>query len=70
MYKKIQLTMDQLKQNYWAPTPKKWRKFGDTLLILSQSLAGYSILMSHPYVGLTISLVGVLGKLITNFYSK
>jgi len=35
-------------KNYWAPTPKKWRKIGDALLAVAlfaqtqEALTGYS----------------------------
>ena len=31
--------LSKLKQKYWSPTPKKWRKIGDTFLAVSSVLA-------------------------------
>lgn len=57
-------------KNYWAPTPKKWRKIGDALLAVTlyaqtqQALTGYSHLMQ------VASIVGLVGKFLTNFFTE
>jgi len=56
-------------KNYYAPTPKKWRKIGDALLAVAlyaqtqEALTGYTTLMQ------TISILGLVGKFITNFFA-
>lgn len=57
---------------YYSPTPKRWRKIGDAILLLGASLA--PIIMGSPMNdhqkawGVTISsLLGVFGKIATNF---
>lgn len=56
-------------KNYWAPTPKKWRKIGDALLAVAlyaetqQTITGNSKLMT------TFVIVGLVGKFITNFFA-
>ena len=58
----------KMKKNYWHPTPKKWRKFGDALLGVAlmgipADLAGYK------WVGITMFIIGIVGKFITNFFT-
>jgi hypothetical protein len=59
----------KMKKNYWHPTPKKWRKFGDALLGVAlmgipADLAGYK------WVGITMFIIGIVGKFITNFFTE
>jgi hypothetical protein len=55
-------------KNYYKPTPKKWRKIGDALLGVSMlsvpsELAGYSA------IAISLFVLGVVGKFLTNFFS-
>jgi hypothetical protein len=59
----------KMKQNYWHPTPKKWRKLGDALLGVAligipADLAGYK------WVGITMFIIGIVGKFLTNFFTE
>ena len=59
----------KMKQNYYAPTPKKWRQLGDALLAVAlmgipAELAGYK------WVGLTLFALGIIGKFLTNFFKE
>jgi hypothetical protein len=65
--------------NYWKPTPKKWRKIGDSLLAVSTvlSIGGLwqfdnlkDVFTSNELkVMIVLSLVlGVIGKFLTNFF--
>ena len=65
--------------NYWKPTPKKWRKIGDTILavgtfITAGSLLGYDQMkeiFSPKEVKIIIAasfVLGVVGKFLTNFF--
>jgi len=67
-------------KNYWAPTPKKWRKIGDALLASSTvaSIGGmwqFEHLREIFTVGqikwLIISpiILGVIGKFLTNLFT-
>lgn len=49
---------------YYKPTPSKWRKIGDGLLIFSTALATLNI--NHPTFAIAIQFTGVLGKFLTN----
>jgi hypothetical protein len=58
----------KMKKNYWHPTPKKWRKLGDALLGVAligipADLAGYK------WVGITMFIIGIIGKFLTNFFT-
>ena len=62
--------MNQLMNNYWAPTPKKWRKLGDALLGASTTITGFSIATDHKYIAYAALICGVLGKVITNLFTE
>ena len=53
-------------QGYAKPTPAKWRKIGDGLLLASTLIASLNI--STPAVALTVQISGVVGKFLTNFF--
>ena len=54
--------------NYFKPTPKKLRIFGDTLLTLSLTASTYSAAMENKMVAIIVMIVGVAGKFITNMF--
>jgi hypothetical protein len=71
----------KIQRNYWKPTPKKWRKIGDTLLALSSVLAigGLwqfdnlkDIFTPLEIKGMILSSIvfGVVGKFLTNFFKE
>jgi hypothetical protein len=62
--------MKKLLKNYWAPTPKKWCKLGDALLTVSTTITGFSIAMDHKTLAYTALICGILGKVITNLFTK
>ena len=75
MIKKV----NSLMCNYWRPTPKKWRKIGDSLLAVSTvlSIGGLwqfdnlkDVFTSNELkVMIVLSIVlGVIGKFLTNFF--
>ena len=55
---------------YYKPTPKNFRKLGDTLLGMSQFLTGYSIIMEEKWFALICISVGTIGKGLTNFFTE
>jgi anaerobic glycerol-3-phosphate dehydrogenase len=55
---------------YFAPTPKRVRVFGDSLFAAGSVAAGFAVLNDHPKIGVTISIVSVLGKFISNFFTE
>jgi hypothetical protein len=75
MIKKV----NSLMCNYWRPTPKKWRKIGDSLLAVSTVLSIGGLWQfdnlkdvfapNELKIMIVLSLVlGVIGKFLTNFF--
>jgi hypothetical protein len=60
----------RINNNYWKPTPLKLRKIGDSLLAASTTLAGAAIIADYPKIGITVAIIGAIGKFMTNFWSK
>lgn len=61
--------LKQATEGYYQPTPKKWRKIGDTLQESAIVGAAIVALFTAPpaWVPVAIFVVGRLGKIITNF---
>jgi len=69
------------RKDYWKPTPKKWRKIGDTLLAVSSVLAIggiwqfdnlkdiFTAFEIKAMIVASISL-GAVGKFLTNFFKE
>jgi hypothetical protein len=60
-------------KNYYKPTPRKWRKIGDAILLTTATLS--TLMMTSPFSDHTISITvwllsvgGVVGKVLTNFF--
>lgn len=58
-------------KNYYSPTPKKWRKIGDTILLGTASLS--AMMMGSPFsethktwIIFSLNVIGVIGKVLTN----
>ena len=70
--------MNIMKQ-YWAPTPKKWRRIGDSLLAVATLVAMgglfqfdalkeiFTVEQLRIMIGGSIAM-GVIGKFLTNFF--
>jgi len=74
-------TLLKMKTDYWKPTPKKWRKIGDTFLAVSSVLAigGLwqfdnlkEIFTAAEIKGMIVTSIalGALGKFLTNFFKE
>jgi len=73
--------LSKLKRKYWSPTPKKWRKIGDTFLAVSSVLAIgglwqfdnlkdiFTAFEIKAMIVTSISL-GAIGKFLTNFFTE
>jgi hypothetical protein len=61
------MIVSKLKNRYWKPTPKTFRKIGDTLLACSTMVASYSIYAGFEWVAIVAIVSGVIGKFLTNF---
>jgi hypothetical protein len=66
----IKKNITKMKQNYWHPTPKKWRKLGDALLASSTAITGFALYENVKWVALTALITGVVGKFLTNFFAE
>ena len=62
--------MNQLMNNYLAPTPNKWRKVGDTLMGVSTTITGYGIANDNHVIAYTALICGVLGKILTDLFTN
>jgi hypothetical protein len=67
--------------NYWKPTPKRWRRIGDSMLAVASVLAigGLwqfdnlkDIFTTVEIKGMIVAsiVLGVVGKFLTNFYKE
>jgi hypothetical protein len=56
-------------ERYNSPTPPKWRKIGDLLLIVSTTITSYSVVHEIKEVAIIAAILGCIGKIITNFVS-
>ena len=73
--------MKKIIKNYYKPTPKKWRKFGDALLASSALFGGGGLIAFDQLkeifssnelkiiIGATI-IIGITGKFLTNFFKE
>jgi len=59
-----------IKNKYYSPTPVKWRKLGDALLGISTTITGFAIYEEIKWIAITALVLGVIGKFLTNFFSK
>ncbi len=56
--------------NYNAPTPKFWRRLGDSLLSVSSTITGFAIYNEMDWLAYLALGTGVVGKFLTNFFKK
>lgn len=55
---------------YWKPTPKKWRKVGDSILLAGTTITSYAILSEDKIFAVVSLILTVVGKIITNFANE
>ena len=62
-------------EKYAAPTPIKWRKVGDSVLVGTSGMS--AVIMGAPFpehitiwVVFGLNVIGVGGKIVTNFFSE
>lgn len=60
----------KVSSNYMSPTPKVWRRLGDSLLAISTFITGYGISEDIHWVAYAGLITGVAGKFLTNFFKK
>ena len=59
-----------MKNGYFKPTPKKWRKLGDALLGVSTTITTYAIVEDYKWVAIAALIIGSVGKFLTNFFTE
>ena len=65
------MTLPKLKTDYYKPTPVKWRKLGDTLLIVGLLLTTYNIAEDiDKWIQVGALIFTIAGKFLTNFFTE
>jgi hypothetical protein len=62
--------MKKILKKYYAPTPKKWRKIGDTLLAVSLYAQTQEAFMGYTKLMAGVAIVGLVGKFLSNFFAE
>jgi hypothetical protein len=57
-------------ERYNSPTPPKWRKIGDLLLIISTTITSYSVVHEIKEVAIIAAILGCIGKVLTDFFTE
>jgi len=62
-------------KNYYAPTPQKFRKIGDSVLFFAVAIQPLTLTLpvtdnTRLWIGFALSVAGVIGKTITNFFAE
>ena len=57
-------------KGYWKVTPLKIRKLGDALLGIFSIASVSSTITDHKNLAIASLIIGVLGKVLTNFFSE
>ena len=58
------------RKSYWASTPVKLRKIGDTLLGVFSITSTAAIINDNKQLAVWSLVIGVLGKILTNFFTE
>ena len=66
------MKIKQAKENYYKPTPAKWRKIGDAIQDIAIIGGGILALMAAPpaWIPVAIMAIGRIGKMITNLATE
>lgn len=56
-------------KNYFKPTPKRFRIFGDSLAAGSLFVAGLAIVSGYEKIAIGVAVAGWLGKFLSNFFT-
>jgi hypothetical protein len=57
-------------KDYFTPTPKRFRIFGDALASASVFVSGYAIVNDMKGVAIAVIATGWIGKFLTNFFTE
>lgn len=58
------------RKSYWASTPVKLRKIGDTLLGVFSITSTAAIINDNKQLAVWSLVIGVVGKILTNFFTE
>ena len=56
-------------KKYYQPTPKPWRKVGDSILFAGMTMTGYAIFSEDKWFAIVSLILTVAGKTITNLFT-
>lgn len=62
--------MKKALESYNKPTPRRWRKIGDSFLTIGSTLTSISAFIMPPWVTAIGAILTATGKVITNFASE
>jgi len=62
--------IQQLKENYKAPTPLNWRLIGDAILGLGSVTSAVFVVVKNPWLAIASTALTWIGKTLTNFATK
>lgn len=62
--------MTKIITSYYKPTPKFWRKIGDTCLTIGSTVTSISAFTMPPMVTAAAAILTCFGKIITNFATE
>jgi hypothetical protein len=57
-------------KHYFAPTPKKAKKIGNTLLAVFSITSMSSLITEHEGFAIASMIIGVVGKVLSNFFCE
>lgn len=56
-------------KHYWSPTPKKIRKFADSLSAASLAVSAYSFVSDYKVVAYVVLASAFIGKFVSNLFA-
>lgn len=56
--------------NYNATTPLKWRKIGDSIMLIGSTITSFSAFTMPPIITAIAAGLTCIGKIITNFTTE
>jgi hypothetical protein len=57
----------KISENYYKPTPPKWRKIGDAIQDVGLIVGTIAFFTPAPWIAPVAVIIGRIGKIITNF---
>lgn len=60
----------RIKESYDKPTPIKWRRIGDSILIIGSGVSAISAYMDNKYITIAGIALTAIGKFLTNLKSE